>query len=136
MNRDLSGRMKRSHWWIPIAVTWASAACAQSPDRRAASDPARATDPSVGARAALPADPLVSRADSLVRAGRAWRATLLLAPGVRTPTSAAPAVRLVAARAAAAWRGWAQGGRLPRGAPPVASPPHGGGRAPPPPAAP
>jgi soluble lytic murein transglycosylase len=117
-NRDLSCRMtlRNSHWWIPIAVTWASAACAQSPDRRATSDPPHTADLTTGARAKLPADPLATRGDSLVRAGRAWRATVLLAPSVRTPASAAPAVRLVAARAAAAWQGWAEVDRLLRGA--------------------
>jgi soluble lytic murein transglycosylase len=109
--------MKRSHWWLPIAFAWASAACAQSPDRRAPSDPPRAVDLSTGARATLPADPLVARADSLVRAGRGWRATLLLAPAVRTPASAPPAVRLVAARAAASWQGWSEVDLLLTGAP-------------------
>src|SRR5881397_1441582 len=84
---------------------------------RTAGDPPRATDLSTGAQAMLPADPLAARADSLVRAGRAWRATLLLAPAVRTPSAATPAERLVAARAAAAWQGWNEVDRVLRGAP-------------------
>src|SRR5206468_11328691 len=100
-----------------ILFAWSSAACAQSPERRTASDPPRGVDISTGARATLPDAPLAARADSLVRAGRAWRATLLLAPAVRTPASAAPAERLVAARAAAAWKGWNEVDRILRGAP-------------------
>jgi len=70
-----------------------------------------------GARAALPAEPLALRADSLVRVGRPWRATLLLAPALRTPANVTPAVRLVGARAAAAWRGWPEVERILRDAP-------------------
>ena len=109
--------MTRSHWWVPIALACASTACAQSPESQAASDPARVANISAGVQARLPAEPLALRADSLVRAGRGWRATLLLAPSVKTPASASPAVRLVAARAAAAWQGWAEVDRLLHGAP-------------------
>ncbi|MDB4914312.1 MAG: hypothetical protein JWM95_1956 [Gemmatimonadetes bacterium] len=62
-------------------------------------------------------DPIVRRADSLVRAGRAWRATALLAAQLTTPTSASPEARLVGARAAAGWEGWTEVDRLLRGAP-------------------
>ncbi|HEX7978120.1 MAG TPA: lytic transglycosylase domain-containing protein [Gemmatimonadaceae bacterium] len=109
--------MTRSHRWVPIVILCASTACAQSPEGRAASDPPRAADLSAGVQAKLPAEPLAMRADSLVRAGRAWRATVLLAPSVRAPASATPAVRLVAARAAAAWQGWAEVDRLLHDAP-------------------
>jgi soluble lytic murein transglycosylase len=109
--------MTRSHCWIPIALLCASTACAQSPESQAADDPARVADISAGVQARLPAEPLAIRADSLVDAGRPWRATVLLAPSVKVPTSASPAVRLVAARAAAAWQGWAEVDRLLHGAP-------------------
>jgi soluble lytic murein transglycosylase len=108
--------MARSHWWVPIIVACASTACAQSPEHEAG-DPQRAADLSAGVLAKLPAEPLALRADSLVQAGRAWRATVLLAPSVRAPASASPAVRLVAARAAAAWQGWAEVDRLLHDAP-------------------
>ncbi len=62
-------------------------------------------------------DSLASRADSLVRAGRPWRATALLAPSLKDPAVAPPERRLAGARAAAAWDGWAEVDRLLRGAP-------------------
>ncbi len=68
-------------------------------------------------RLSLQGDPLAVRADSLVRAGRPWRATALLAPRLTAPQGAAPEVRLAGARAAAAWEGWTEVDRLLRGAP-------------------
>ena len=65
----------------------------------------------------LQGDPIAARADSLVRAGRPWRATALLAPKLAAPQSAAPELRLAGARAAAAWDGWTEVDRLLRGAP-------------------
>lgn len=62
-------------------------------------------------------DPLAVQADSLVRAGRPWRATALVAPKLTAPQSAAPELRLAGARAAAAWEGWSEVDRLLRGAP-------------------
>jgi hypothetical protein len=70
-----------------------------------------------GVGAPLPAEPLALRADSMVRSGRPWRATLLLASALRSPAGASPAVRLVGARAAAAWRGWSEVERILRDAP-------------------
>jgi soluble lytic murein transglycosylase len=67
--------------------------------------------------ASVRADPLAARADSLIRAGRPWRATLLLAPRLATQASATPAVRLAGARAAAGWKGWAEVERILRDAP-------------------
>jgi soluble lytic murein transglycosylase len=61
-------------------------------------------------------DPIVQRADSLVRVGRAWRGTALLAPQLVTPTGASPEARLVGARAAAGWEGWTEVERILRGA--------------------
>ncbi len=62
------------------------------------------------------ADPLAERADSLVRAGRAWRATALLAPKLRIPMSASPELRIAGARAAAEWEGWVEVERILRDA--------------------
>ncbi|MEO8562151.1 MAG: lytic transglycosylase domain-containing protein [bacterium] len=70
-----------------------------------------------GIEAGLGADSLANRADSLIRAGRPWRATLLLAPALTVPTSATPAVRLAGARAAAGWNGWREVDRILRAAP-------------------
>ena len=109
--------MTPSRWWVPIVAVCASTACGQSPEAQAGGEVLRSADLSSGVHAKLPAEPLAVRADSLVRAGRAWRATVLLAPSVRAPASATPAVRLVAARAAAAWEGWAEVDRVLHGAP-------------------
>jgi soluble lytic murein transglycosylase len=70
--------------------------------------------PAAGVR--LADDPLAARADSLVRAGRPWRATALLAAALRTPASASPEVRLAGARAAAGWEGWSEVERILTGA--------------------
>ena len=64
----------------------------------------------------LQGDPLAQRADSLVRAGRPWRATSLLASRLATPDAATPELRLAGARAAAGWEGWSEVERLLRGA--------------------
>ena len=110
--------MIRTHWFVPLVLGCASTACAQSPEREASGETvSAAADLSAGVHARLSAEPMVMRADSLVRAGRPWRATVLLSPSVRAPASASPAVRLVAARAAAGWQGWAEVDRLLRGAP-------------------
>ncbi len=66
--------------------------------------------------AQLTADTLARRADSLVREGRYWRATALLAPRLTTPTRAVPELRLAGARAAAGWDGWTEVERILRGA--------------------
>ncbi|MEP6729335.1 MAG: transglycosylase SLT domain-containing protein [bacterium] len=63
------------------------------------------------------ADTLLAHADSLVRAGRAWRATALLAPRLINPAVASPELRLAGARAAAGWDGWTEVDRLLRDAP-------------------
>lgn len=61
-------------------------------------------------------DPVVQRADSLVRAGRGWRATALLAPRLIAPATATADARIVGARAAAAWDGWTEVERILRDA--------------------
>ena len=102
---------------LVLAALCPASACAQTSDTSAATTSLPAVDLSRGVGAALPSDPTVGRADSLVRAGRAWRATVLLAPQLRTPASASAPVRLVGARAAAAWRGWTEVERILRDAP-------------------
>ncbi|PYP75511.1 MAG: hypothetical protein DMD35_21255 [Gemmatimonadetes bacterium] len=118
--------MRQVTWSIVVGCAWASAACAQSTDGRPAAPPP--LDLAHGVGAALPADPLAARADSLVRAGRPWPATVLLAPTLRTPNGASAAVRLVGARAAAAWRGWNEVERILRDAPWLDSELEGEGR--------
>jgi soluble lytic murein transglycosylase len=90
-----------------------AAACAQGSDsgqRVAAVDVARSDS------ARVAGDSLVTRADSLVRAGRDWRATRLLARRLARPDSATPAERLIGARAASGWQGWGEVDRILRGA--------------------
>jgi soluble lytic murein transglycosylase len=112
---------------IALGCVWTSAACAQTSDGRASASPP-AVDLTHGAQAALPADPIAARADSLVRAGRPWPATLLLVSALRAPSGASPAVRLAGARAAAAWRGWTEVERILRDAPWLDSELEGEGR--------
>ena len=64
----------------------------------------------------LEGDPRAARADSLTRAGRPWRATVLLAQPLASPAGAAPELRLAGARAAAAWSGWSEVRRILTGA--------------------
>lgn len=66
--------------------------------------------------APLQGDPLARLADSLVLAGRPWRATALLAARLATPETATPELRLAGARAAAGWDGWSEVERLLRSA--------------------
>jgi soluble lytic murein transglycosylase len=113
---------------IVLACLWSSAACAQKTEGSASAATLPPMDLARGVGAALPADSLALRADSLVRAGRPWRATLVLAPALRTPNSASAAVRLVGARAAAAWRGWGEVERVLRDAPWLDSELEGEGR--------
>src|SRR5438105_3658687 len=62
-------------------------------------------------------DSLARRADSLVRAGHPWRATVLLSDQMRSPGSGNAEQRLVAARAASAWEGWSEVQRILGGQP-------------------
>lgn len=113
--RDHRSRMILFRCIAVVAGLWASSACGRTSDARASADGAVDLDHPVVGR--LEGDPLVTRADSLVRAGRPWRATTLLAPRLRVPESATPELRLAGARAAAGWEGWAEVDRLLRGAP-------------------
>src|SRR5687767_5225849 len=116
--KDDPGRgMRHRSLMLALAVVWPASACAQTSDTGAAAATLPAVDLSRGIGATLPADPIVARADSLVRAGRSWGATVLLAPQLRTPGTATAQVRLVGARAAAAWRGWTEVERILRDAP-------------------
>jgi soluble lytic murein transglycosylase len=107
--------MTSLHLIVLSASLWAAGACAQGDSRAAAR--AAETDISAVAGERLAGDPLATRADSLVRAGRPWRATALLAPRLRTPSSAPAELRLAAARAARGWEGWTEVERLLRDAP-------------------
>jgi soluble lytic murein transglycosylase len=105
--------MRRSLLVLALACAWSPAACAQSADGRGDSErPARPVDLARGTSAELHGDALAARADSLIDAGRPWRATRLLAPALKTPETASPSVRLVGARAAAQWEGWDEVARL------------------------
>ena len=102
-----------------VILTGASTACAQSGgDVRAnpAAGVVAGLDPTV-LYPRIPGTSLAARADSLVRVGRPWRATALLATSLATPASASPELRLAAARAAAAWEGWSEVARVLRDAP-------------------
>ena len=110
--------MKESRAFIAVLAAIWTIACGQDAPaedgRRAEGDVELA-----GARqeASLQGDPLAARADSLVRSGRPWRATALLASKLTTPEGATPEIRLAGARAAAAWDGWSEVDRILRGAP-------------------
>ena len=105
--------MTRSYGIALVASLWT--ACAQTESRSPEGGPE--TDIARAATVRLAGDPLAVRADSLIRAGRPWRATALLAPSLRSPTSASPELRLAGARAAWGWDGWSEVDRLLRDAP-------------------
>jgi len=116
-NRDFDQWMMRTHLTVIALSLASSAACAQTPDRAGHPDDGQGVDLSRGAQATVAADSFAARADSLIRAGRPWRATLLLAPSLKAPSSTSPSVRLVGARAAAGWSGWSEVERILRDAP-------------------
>jgi soluble lytic murein transglycosylase len=97
---------------LPL-ILWAAIACAQGSD----SERVPAVDVTRADSARIAGDSTVTRADSLVRAGRSWRATRLLVRQLTRPDSAPPAARLVGARAASGWQGWEEVERVLRGAP-------------------
>ena len=92
------------------------AACDARSDAPASQETGGNVDLSANAPGQSQGDALAQRADSLVRAGRAWRATALLAPRLVTPSSAPPEIRLAGARAAAEWAGWSEVERVLRDA--------------------
>lgn len=51
-------------------------------------------------------DSLIAAAEEALAAGRPWRASRTIAPLLESPTTRTPAAILLAARAAAGWRGW------------------------------
>jgi soluble lytic murein transglycosylase len=114
-NRDLATGMTRFCTVGLATWLWATTACAQTESR--AADRAADTDLTRPTGARLAGDSLAARADSLIRAGRPWRATALLASSLKTPASAAPERRLAGARAARGWEGWTEVERLLRDAP-------------------
>jgi soluble lytic murein transglycosylase len=99
-----------------LVALWANTACGQASDAHGASSAGDIDLLKAAAAARLDGDPLARQADSLVRAGRPWRATALLAPKLTTPASASPELRFAGARAAAGWEGWSEVDRLLRGA--------------------
>ncbi|MEO8448684.1 MAG: transglycosylase SLT domain-containing protein [Gemmatimonadota bacterium] len=62
--------------------------------------------------AAQVADSVLLKAEQAMRDGRPWLALQLLAPALRAPADRTQARVLTAARASAAWQGWATVGRL------------------------
>jgi soluble lytic murein transglycosylase len=104
------------YWTIGLATwLWASTACAQTETHAAGRTVDADLTRAAGER--LTSDPLAASADSLIRAGRPWRATVLLAARLKTPTSASAELRLAGARAARGWEGWSEVERLLRDAP-------------------
>jgi soluble lytic murein transglycosylase len=106
------------HGWFLLLALPLAASCGDRADAGSLNTPHGEVD-LARPRAATPlqGDPIVQRADSLLRAGRAWRATALLAPRLTSPANASPELRLVGARAAAGWDGWTEVDRLLRDAP-------------------
>lgn len=98
---------------VAALICSTTTACAQGAD----GPRVRASEVSSADSARITGDSLVVRADSLVRAGRSWRATRLLVRRLATPDSAPPPVRLVGARAASGWQGWSEVDRILKGAP-------------------
>ena len=95
---------------------WLLGGCAGGDPRDAAASAGEVDLAAAGYVPAATDDPLARQADSLVRAGRPWRASALLAPHLAVPAAATPELRLAGARAAAAWNGWPEVDRLLRGA--------------------
>ena len=111
--RDSSFRMRIRAIILISLILWAAAACAQGSD----SERVPAVDVTHSDSGRITGDSMVTRADSLVRAGRDWHATRLLARRLAKPDTASPATRLVGARAASGWQGWDEVERILRGAP-------------------
>ncbi len=79
--------------------------------------PSRAVPPTQPPVLGVPArDSVVALAREAIADGRPWRATRLLAPLLRDSTLRTPEVELVAATAAADWRGWRETDQLLRNA--------------------
>ena len=112
--RDSSAAMKPSHAAL-IVIIFAIPACGErAPGSRESGGDVDLSHWS--ATPSLQGDPVAQRADSLVHAGRPWRATLLLSARLAIPETATPELRLAGARAAAGWEGWSEVERLLRGA--------------------
>jgi soluble lytic murein transglycosylase len=85
-----------------LLLTLALAACERAAD---ASEPS--APPELEAALERSDDPVVQAARAALADGRPFRATQILAPRLRDTTAVTPEVTLLAARAAAAWDGWA-----------------------------
>jgi soluble lytic murein transglycosylase len=110
--------MMRAHGWLGSWLVALAMSCGDRADARNRDTASAEVDLArLRAVAAPQGDPTIQRADSLLRAGRAWRATALLAPRLTTPATASPELRFAGARAAAGWEGWSEVDRLLRDAP-------------------
>ena len=108
----------RTHGWLLVFVLLLVASCGdETNSRRLETSDGDVDLTRTRAITMLQGDPLAQRADSLLRAGRAWRATALLASRLTTPATASPELRLAGGRAAAGWDGWSEVDRLLRDAP-------------------
>src|ERR1044071_2328490 len=90
-------------------------ACRDSGSQTSGGDVVLTTKPAAALAQEIAANPTLRAADSAITGGHAWRATVGLAPLLRDATHRTPAAVLLAARAAAAWDGWAEVTRLLRG---------------------
>ena len=97
---DLSVAMRPLDHSILVFLALAIAACGHD-SRRASRDSDGDVD--IGRWAGMQGDALAAQADSLVRAGRPWRATALLAARLAAPEATNAELRLAGARAAAGW---------------------------------
>ena len=80
------------------------AACNSSHEASAAGDVSRTTGGELARAVAQVPD--LEAAQAAIDAGHPWRATQLVAPLLRNPSTRSPAALLVAARSAAGWEGW------------------------------
>ena len=112
---DQSGVMNRSPYPTALLLLLGLSACSR--DLPKASSDSNGDVDIAHMPGALQGDPIAAQADTLVRSGRPWRATTLLAPRLTAPQGASPELRLAGARAAAGWDGWTEVDRVLRGAP-------------------
>jgi soluble lytic murein transglycosylase len=96
---------------IPLLALFVAAACSAN-ESSAAGDVAQQNDDEL--ERAIAADATLRDAVKAIDAGHPWKATLALAPKLAEKK---PATTLIAARAAAAWGGWAEVDKLLAGEP-------------------
>lgn len=106
MNHDGLGRMMRLHPLLLASALWVLSTRNDADDIRRLERP-------VGDELLISrGETLAERADSMVRAGHPWRATVLLSGRLAAPENASPDQVLMGARAAAGWGGWNEVERL------------------------